>query len=246
MILKQILILILTIVSCFTFTQAGPAQTSPEEIFAKSNDLYQKGDYAEAAKGYEEIINRGVKSSTLFYNLGNASFRDKELGRAILNYERAKRLSPRDEDIRFNLEFARALIKEPKDHWWHRFLNFFSIHELTILTALFYWLLMFGFTLYLFRSGSLWLRLNLAMAIIFLLSGLCLGAKIYYEQANKPAIVLEKTAARNGPGEDYSVGVSLPEGKRVIILNQREGWLEAGLPKEGLKGWVKEEMLEEI
>ncbi|MEW5766797.1 MAG: hypothetical protein AB1797_04110 [bacterium] len=238
----------MVILSSLLFAQAGSAQATleAEEIFAKSNGLYQKGDYAEAAKGYEEIIKRGIKNSTLFYNLGNAYFRNKALGQAILNYERAKRLSPRDEDIRFNLEFARALINESKDHWWQRGLNLFSIHELTIFTTLFYWLLMLGLIIYLFRSGPFWLRLNLAMAIIFLLSGLCLGTKIYYEQAHKPAIVLEKTAARNGPGEDYSVGISLPEGKRVIILNQREGWLEVGLPKEGLKGWVIEERLEEI
>ncbi|MDI6792609.1 MAG: tetratricopeptide repeat protein [bacterium] len=222
------------------------AQTSLEEIFAKSNELYQEGNYTEAAKGYEEIINRGMKTPVLFYNLGNAYFRDKNLGRAILNYERAARLSPRDDDIRFNLEFARALIHEPEEHWLDRLLNLFSIHELILFTTLFYWLLMFGLILYLFRRGTLWLRLNLAIAVIFLLSGLCLGTKIYSEQADKPAVILEKTAARNGPGEDYSVGFSLPEGKRVVILNQREEWREVGLPKEGLKGWVKDGVMEEI
>lgn len=73
-----------------------------------ANQLYISRHYAEAAKIYEQEIARGVQDSALFYNLGNAYYQQGDLGRAVLNMERAAQLDPRDADIQANLELIRA------------------------------------------------------------------------------------------------------------------------------------------
>ena len=80
---------------------------SPFPVFADdfkaANALYDAGKFAEAAAAYEKIE---PKTAHVFYNLGNALFREDKLGSAILNYERARQLAPRDPDILANLKFA--------------------------------------------------------------------------------------------------------------------------------------------
>ena len=68
-----------------------------------ANQLYTAGHYAEAIQLYEGQVARGVQDSALFFNLGNAYFQQGDLGRAVLNLERAAQLNPRDADIQINL-----------------------------------------------------------------------------------------------------------------------------------------------
>ena len=63
-------------------------------LFSDANQLYSDGNYAEAAKAYEEIITE-QPNSEVYYNLGNAYFKQNELAKAILAYERCLRLDPR-------------------------------------------------------------------------------------------------------------------------------------------------------
>ena len=81
---------------------------SPVEAMLAANQAYEKGEYLQAAAGYEAIVRYGIHNSDLYFNLGNAYFKHGDLGRAILNYRRAHRLAPRDSDILTNLTVARA------------------------------------------------------------------------------------------------------------------------------------------
>ena len=60
-----------------------PAQT-PEAVFSRGNDMYRAGTYQAAEKEYESIIKQGKVSAELYFNLGNAYYRDGQLARAIL------------------------------------------------------------------------------------------------------------------------------------------------------------------
>ncbi|MCK5643063.1 MAG: tetratricopeptide repeat protein, partial [Gammaproteobacteria bacterium] len=77
------------------------------ETMAVANQLYNNGEYSTAAQFYEQLISQGKVHSSLYYNLGNAYYVQGDIGRAILNYQRASRLDPRDPDIRENLAMAR-------------------------------------------------------------------------------------------------------------------------------------------
>ncbi len=116
-----------------SIARAG-AQTgtdSPANRFARANAAYEAGDYAGAIDDYTRVIEAGVVTPQLFYNLGNAHFKDGSVGRAVLWYERARRLAPRDPDLRDNLDLTRSLLRDKQlvatqPRWrrallaWHR------------------------------------------------------------------------------------------------------------------------------
>lgn len=78
-----------------------------------ADEAYMRGtkqDYLEAIRLYNEAIAKDGSSAAIYYNLGNAYFRVDSLAKAIINYERALRLDPTDEDTRANLEFVNSKI----------------------------------------------------------------------------------------------------------------------------------------
>ena len=79
----------------------------PSAQFAKANQEYAGGDFKAAIADYEELVRSGQDTPNVFYNLGNAYFRQNNFGRAILNYERALALEPHHPEAQANLRVAR-------------------------------------------------------------------------------------------------------------------------------------------
>ena len=90
----------------------APGEQTAEQLWDKANTAYINGDFHAAADAYEELLSRGVSSMKLYYNLGNAYFKDDRIGKAILYYNRALRLAPGNDDIRYNLSVAEARTKD--------------------------------------------------------------------------------------------------------------------------------------
>ena len=80
-----------------------------------ADSAYMKENYAEAIDLYNKAISEDGVSSTLYYNLGNAYYRNGQKGKAILNYSRALRLDPANEDAAINLEFVKTKIVDKQE-----------------------------------------------------------------------------------------------------------------------------------
>ena len=80
-----------------------------ETIFSQANKNYNLGSYEEALKGYDSIVQLGVHSSELYFNMGNAHYKLNRIAPSILNYEKAQLLDPTNEDIQHNLRFAQNM-----------------------------------------------------------------------------------------------------------------------------------------
>ena len=94
---------------CFPFWAKyaySQSQSTLEASYRSADALYRSGEYQQAAEKYEQIAS-SIQNAAVYYNLGNTYFRLGNRGRAILNYERAKRLMPRDKDTNFNLKVAK-------------------------------------------------------------------------------------------------------------------------------------------
>ncbi len=115
-------------------------------LFEEGNSLYEEGDFSSAIDVYNSLVTRGSENKDLYYNLANAYFKNDELGRAILFYERSLRLAPRDEDTKANLSLVEAMLRDRqfirKENrfrgalvWINRNL---TIREAVLLTSLFY------------------------------------------------------------------------------------------------------------
>src|ERR1700737_1447555 len=77
------------------------------QSFEKANQENAAGHFKEAISGYEALAQKQEYSPNLFYNLGNAYFRTKDFGKAILNYERALALDRHHPEAAANLRIVR-------------------------------------------------------------------------------------------------------------------------------------------
>lgn len=82
-----------------------------QRAVSAANALVESGHTAEAVQIYTQLVAQGVRDGALFYNLGNAYFQQGDLRRAIVSYEQAAQLTPRDPDVRQNLALARGQAK---------------------------------------------------------------------------------------------------------------------------------------
>jgi len=232
---------------------ARAAEADPQQLFSQANEQYARGAYAEAIALYERVRDSGVESPALYYNLGNAYYRSQRVGMARLWYEKALRSDPRDADIKHNLLFLRALqgaiaarrglFEIVRD----ALTAFLTMDEATIILSIFYliFITLLIASLYMRGLAVIWLRRG--SAILLVAAGLW-WAGIYARQINtKYAIIITNSAdIRNGPGTNFAVGFTMPEGRKVIVLKKYEDWAEIGEPVEGLRGWVRLDAIGEI
>lgn len=236
----------------------GQSPVSPTEAMLAANRSYEAGNYAQAAAGYEAILSAGIYNSDVYYNLGNAYFKQGDLGRAILNYRRAYRLAPRDADIRANLNFARSqtvdrLEVEPEgamanlvqiaEEW-------LTLNEAAAL-ALALWLVMCLLALLsilLPRRRRFWLA-GIAIAAVFLAAGLVsIANRFYTDRQSPPAVVVApQVDVTSGPGgpDQYLVEFNLHAGAEVRLLESRPGWRRIFLSHE-LQGWAPADAVEPV
>ncbi len=227
------------------------SQGSPLSLFNQANAYYEKGEYAKAIELYESLAQERQVNAALYYNLGNAYYRAQQPGKAIVNYERALRFAPRDSDIRTNLEFVRRAVQEPGpgpgDEVIAWFDGLITLNELTVLCSALLLLCSAGLGIFIVKRRQRFLLSSAAIAALFLLSGAWLGMKISNEVSTRWAVVIAGPAdVRNGPGTENSVGFSLPEGRKVMILGHKDDWVAIGLRVEGLKGWIEKKYIEAV
>jgi tetratricopeptide (TPR) repeat protein len=95
--------------------------------FSQNSDsaavAYSKKEYKKAITCYENILKEGKTSAALYYNLGNAYYKDNQLGKAIYNYELANKLNPTDGDIKNNLRIANTKVIDKIDAKENLFTN---------------------------------------------------------------------------------------------------------------------------
>ena len=85
-----------------------------DQIFGLGNEAYESDELETACAYYLTLVERGRANGALYFNLANAYFRTGDFGRAVLYYNKAETLRPRDANLAHNLDYARTfLIDEP-------------------------------------------------------------------------------------------------------------------------------------
>ncbi len=222
----------------------------PAADFAKANAAYRDGKYSEAIEIYQAMISSGYESGSVFYNLGNSYFKNKQLGKAIVNYERAQKFSPRDSDLAANLKFALSSVPTKVDpvlsfvdKIFSGHVRFYSVNEMVFVLSLLAGALAIAHLcgLYFNWPGCRW-----AMGIfgvLFLIFIVGLMVKINLEK--DAAIVIKATAARFEPSDKATVYFELPEGQKVRWQIIEGDWLRIKRPDEKV-GWVPLQTIEKI
>lgn len=241
---KYILLLIVTM-----FTSVISFASSVLEV--KAEKAYANKNYKETIKIYEEITAGGYQSYKLYYNLGNAYYKNNQLGKAIYNYELAKKLQPNNQDVKTNLRIANEKTIDDIESKENFFLSAIKSGLVSALsTTGWAWLsiisclLFLGLSFLFITSGKVIIKrlsffLGLMCLIVFI-SSMTLGfaALRNKTQINFAIITSREVKILEEPNSSSTSKFSLHEGTKVKVIETNTDWTNIKL-ENGNEGWVK-------
>jgi tetratricopeptide (TPR) repeat protein len=232
---------------------AATHEVHPSILFSAGNRHYAEGNFKAAIEQYEKLVNLPFSNEMVYYNLGNAYFKDNQLGKAILCFEKAIRLDPRDRDTQANLNLAKSRIADKIESkqenliskQWKKMNSLLPLEMETLIVLLLFVSANLCFTLFLLSPSSSLSRLALIWAGVLFSFALVLGVsdaiRIYQMETLREGVVLvDKVDVVSGPSADNPVLFSVHEGLKIRIENEMEGWLQISL-ENGWNGWLRKE-----
>ena len=217
------------------------SSAASEAQFEEANRLYETGQFAEAATLYRAAGTNRV-SANLLFNLGNAHYKDGQLGRAMAAYHRSLRLDPRNPETQANLRFAReqANTHPPALTLRQRWLRNLSLGEWTALASAAITLLLLLLAARQLKPGAFegnpsWIRLP-ALGALGAALLLALAASDHFSDSR--AFVIEaKAVVRNGPLEESPESFKATDGTELLVHDRKGDFLEIETAL-GQKGWI--------
>ena len=248
-------LLLLIVVSCLI--SKGQSGAMADSVSA-GNQLYNTAKYQEAIRKYQSVVSQGFESAELYFNLGNAFYKSGNATYAILNYERAKKLAPNDEDIRYNLDLAHTQIidnvvslPEPGFlRWWKQLINSQSISSWGTMSIITFFTFLSLFGLFLlsrsFRIKRLAFWVSIAAISISAIT-FSIGSHLTSKLINHNTAVITDRSVRvkSSPSETGTELFIVHEGVTVQLTDKLGEWVNVSLP-DGNKGWVKESSMVRI
>ncbi|MCG3196891.1 MAG: tetratricopeptide repeat protein [Candidatus Omnitrophica bacterium] len=228
------------------------------QIFRLANEAYEKEEFETAAAYYGGLVEKGVANGDVYFNLANACFRAGDFGRAVLYYEKALRLRPRDPDIAHNLEYARTFLIDKEiesDRLPGSLETILVLHRRTTTPETLWLLAVLSAALALLllarrlhrslRERVLLGYLQGALVTLLLLQVASAGFKLWSDKNLRDGIILENSVkAGASPGAEEEL-LELNAGTKVRILDIRNGYAHIRLPN-GIPAFVPEESIGEV
>jgi tetratricopeptide (TPR) repeat protein len=250
--------LIAILLLLFFRSQANAQIQDIASIFESANQYYAQSNYTRAIEQYEKVLKSAIVSDVVLYNLGNAYFKNNQLGKAILCYEKAQRLAPRDREIAENLNFARARIADkvertPENSFLsqlRRVTDWLSLDAETALAVALFFAANASFSIFwldVFPGVSRWAFYAFVVLLgLVLVLGTSNAVRIYWQETVHEGIVLvEKADVLSGPAADSPTLFSIHEGLKVRIENVLPDWTQISL-ENGWNGWIRKDTIDEI
>ena len=243
---------------CLIFVSFQLTMNASNELVEQANALYKQNKFGEALQKYELLEKEGYRSADLHYNLGNCYFKNKQLGKAILHFERAAIQRSGDEDILHNLAFAkeqRIDDIEPLPNfflatWWNTLAAFTSSTIWSILQYILLYSGAAGLIMWFLGKERSQRKKGFVVGIALMVLSLLPMALAYnrasFEQDSKKAIITTKKATlQAAPDEKSSVVLELHEGTDVALLDIIGDWHKVRLAN-GEVGWLPFKSVERI
>lgn len=225
-------------------------------LFADANAQYAEGNYAEAATQYEQILQE-QPTAEVYYNLGNAYFKQGELAQSILAYERALRLKPSFKDAKHNLQFAQSrIIDNIEDtqsfflsNWLKAIRNALSQRVWMVGSIILFIMALVGFFLFAF-SQTLWLRKTAfycsVVALVVSVMACANAGSLYQRDTQRSEAIITQgiVNAKSSPDRSGNDLFTVHEGTKVEIHEVIGDWCCVHVGNN--IGWMPLEYLERI
>jgi len=226
-----------------------------QTVFDEANAAYAEGRYADAEGLYRSMIDE-QPDAQVYYNLGNAQYKQGELAQAILSYERALRLKPNYKDAQYNLAFAQSRITDnvrEQDFFlsaWARAVRNRLSESTWLVSSIVLFILALTALLLFLLGRELWLRKTaFHVAWIALLFSVCAGANAaslhQRDTLRSEAIITQGVVnAKSSPDRSGTDLFTLHEGTKVTIRETIGEWANVRVGNN--LGWVRLQHLERI
>jgi len=239
------------VILCFTFLCFGCNTVPPERarMFQDALSAYEGEDYRQSATLYEQLVEQGVQSGVVYYNLGNAWARAGEPARAVAAYFLAKRYIPNDPHLNANLRtvlMSNGGAPPPSESAFIGYLFFWQdwvgtnakIWASVVLAALTF----LGGVLCLFvrNTRASPKRTTIILAVLTIIALVSTGYDWYrFENVERIIVATTDALPRKGNSEHYEPALvsPIPFGTLAVILDERSGWYALRFPN-GQEGWL--------
>ncbi len=246
--------LLLVLITSSLFASSAMAQ-SPEQLYTTANGFYKAGQFEQAATTYEKLLMQDFRTAEVYYNLGNCYYKQNKLGPCILNYERAHKLAPDDEDITHNLKIAelKTIDKiQPVPQLslltkWNQFTTSQSAKGWGITALLFVWLALISFAAYLFVGFR---KFTVSAGTVLLLFSFAF-LSLAFQQNNRvihsnEAVLMEaESYVKSAPDNNGNNVFLLHEGTKFRLLDKVGSWHKIKLA-DGKTGWLENNSFSQI
>lgn len=234
----------------------SPFASAQSDEFAMANRFYEQKDFASAIRLYHSILDRGLESANLYFDLANAYFKSGDLGHAVLYYAKAQRLAPSDEDIAFNLDFAKQFSRvqmegvqlNPLRTFIEALVGPYQLQHLGWITAAFFFLLIGSLTVRI-NLGRGWpvLRVVTAVSLILLLAAGGLTTFKYRNEFLTPraVIIADESPVYTGASPQSDIELHGAPGLVVEILAESGDYLNV-LFENKRRGWIQSDLVARI
>jgi tetratricopeptide (TPR) repeat protein len=229
---------------CFLLLCFGCRAVPPEQLqtFQNAQSAFDAGEYRQSAALYETLLEQGVRSGTIYYNLGNAWAKADEPVRAVVAYSLAKRYLPNDPHLNANLRTVllnHGAVPPPSDSsglilFWQDWIGIdtkiWGSLALAALTFL-------GGVFCLFGQFQGLKRYFIGVAILTVIALVSVGYDWYRFEG--VVLVAAEALPRKGNSEQYEPAFvsPIPFGTQAVVLDERNGWYSLRFPS-GQDGWL--------
>ena len=234
--LKTLIITLLVSISSYASNQ----------LFEKANKAYNNLDYTSAITLYDSILNIGLESSELYYNLGNCHYKSQDWANAIWHYEKSLKLEKNDKTIQ-NLELANLKIIDRIEEipqlfykkWWSSFISIFNTFYWQLISILITWLALTIKILSQFSNYKKKRFLSILYSIL-LISVFATYSSYQENITKKEAIIFTSSIVVNSAPTINSTNLfTLHSGSKIEILDTIGEWINIKIAS-GSSGWIKE------
>jgi tetratricopeptide (TPR) repeat protein len=228
------------------------------ELFSKANLHFQKQEYDSAEKIFNTILQNDSSLAEVWFNLGNVYFRKGQLAKTILCYERAKKLSPADDDIDFNLHVANLRVTDKIDplprifylQWIDAASFWFASGDWALIIIMLFWLMVIFLLCYFLIPSIIIRKLAFFSAVVAVLLMISSYALSLHQQnliygTERAVITSASVYVKSSPDEKSSDLFILHEGTKVDVLDELNGWKKIRIAS-GSIGWVTQNTFEII
>lgn len=228
-----------------------------EVSISQANNAYKAGRYNEAITLYESVLEHG-EAPELYYNLGNAYYKTNQIGKSILNYERALRLRPSFEDAKHNLALANTKVLdkiEPVEvffvsQWIADFRSLLGSNGWAVLSIVFFVITLVLLLFYVFSPRKIIRQTSFFTAIftflfVIVFFSFSFSQRNYFEKREAAIVMQGSVTVKSSPDESGTELFILHEGTKVFVREIVGEWSEIKIA-DGNVGWIRNSEIEKI